>query len=475
MTRTLPSSKFLRPLALSLLLGSSALAERSPVTVLKTDTNLIVSSDKFIRYQTDPFTHELLLPDSFLAADATIPVGVTLTKRPDSLAFTVPEGTTFALSPDGKQLIITPPSKLALNPLPADAKDPIYYRLTASDPATAATLLQSLYPSLRVVIDVRQRALIVLTNAADRATVLGLLAQIDQKRPQILIEAEILEINQDKTDSLGIQYDSIFTFKLGEGDVPGLLKLGNVTRNPLSLSLGINLLKTEGAAKVLAQPRITTIDGLEARINSTQTTPVVTSNTTGGTTVQTISTGITLRMTPKVAPDGSVEANLTISVSIPTGTTSQGIPQFSTREASTTVRVANGEPIAIGGLLEDRKVTGIQKVPVLGDIPLLGKLFTTTRTDTHRTDLVIVITPRLVQGPNERPAARVTPLPGVGELLGPPAPLPAQPVAVPPAQPPVVPATPIPVAPLLPTTPALPATTLPAPTLAPTTPTPSGP
>lgn len=85
---------------------------------------------------------------------------------------------------------------------------------------------------------------------------------------------------------------------------------------------------------------------------------------------------------------------------LPTGTTSQGVPQFSTREATTTVRVANGEPIAIGGLLEDRTVTGVQKVPVLGDLPIVGRLFTTTRTDTRSSDLIIVVTPRLVMSAN---------------------------------------------------------------------------
>ena len=456
MTPTRSLTRLLRPLTFALLLGSSALADRLPVTILKTDTNLIVSADGFIRYQTDPLTRELIIPDSLLAANAEIPYGVTLTKRVDSLAFTLPPGTTYALSPDGHHLIITPPSQTALTPIQPDARDPIYYRLGAADPSTAATLLQSLYPSVRVVIDARQRALIVQANPADRDTVLTLLKQIDQNRPQILIEAEILEVNLDQTESLGIQYDSIFSFKLGEGDVPGVLKLGTFTRNPLSLSLGINLLKTDGAAKVLAQPRITTIDGLEARINSTQTTPVVTSNTTGGTSVQTISTGITLRMTPKVAPDGSVEANLTISVSIPTGTTSQGIPQFSTREASTTVRVANGEPIAIGGLLEDRKVEGTQKVPLLGDIPILGKLFTTTRTDTHRTDLVIIITPRLVQGPNEYVPATVTPIPGGAiPALGLPAVSPVPGMTTSPVVPlvPVAPVAPTPVAPVVPKTP----------------------
>lgn len=144
-----------------------------------------------------------------------------------------------------------------------------------------------------------------------------------------------------------------------------------------------------------------------------------------------MTTGITLRLTPRVAPDGAVETNLTISVSVPTGTISQGVPQFSTREATTTVRVANGEPIAIGGLLEERKVTGTQKLRFLGDLSGIGKLFSTTRTDTRRSDLIIVVTPRLVMSPNEHaaettPAALPAGLKGT-PTTGPSVPVPGQP------------------------------------------------
>ncbi|THF68535.1 type II secretion system protein GspD [Deinococcus sp. Arct2-2] len=406
---------FRRSLTLALLLNlSAALAAPTPVTVIRAGDTIVIQGSEQLRYQTDPLTRRLVLPDVVLAPGATIPEGLSWQKADGTIQFVIPDGTTYALSPDGRSLILTPPLRQAVSPIPQDERAPIVYPLSFADPSTVAGLLQSLYPGTRVVIDQRQRTLIVVANPADRSMLLALLKQLDASRPQVQFEAEILEVNRDTTDSLGIQYDSIFTFKLAEGEGGGLLNLGAFGRSPLSLSLGINLLKTNGAARVLARPRITTIDGLEARINSTQTTPVVTATSNGGTSVQSITTGITLRLTPKVAPDGTVETSLTISVSVPTGTTSQGVPQFSTREATTTVRVGNGEPIAIGGLLEDRTVTGTQKVPFLGDIPVLGKLFSTTRTDTRRSDLIIVVTPRLVMSPNEAPTTQI---PGEGLKL----------------------------------------------------------
>lgn len=406
-----------RALSLTLLLAfspfSTAWAEPLPVTVIRAGDTIVIQSSGQLRYQTDPITRQLILPDAVLAPGASMPDGLTWSRGNGLISLIIPDGTTYALSPDGRSLILTPPARQAVSPVPLDERAPIIYPLSFADPGTVAGLLQSIYPGVRVVVDQRQRALIVVANPADRDLLIGLLKQLDSSRPQIQFEAEILEINRDTTESLGIQYDSIFSLKLTEGEGASLTRLGTLGRSPLSLSIGINLLKTNGAAKVLARPRITTIDGLEARINSTQTTPVITSTANGGTSVQSITTGITLRLTPRVAPDGTVETNLTISVSVPTATTSQGVPQFSTREATTTVRVGNGEPIAIGGLLEDRTVNGVQKVPLLGDIPLLGKLFTTTRTDTHRSDLVIVVTPRLVMSPNEqRPALAPTVIPG---------------------------------------------------------------
>lgn len=396
-------SKALR-LALVSTLSWSALgflggAWAGDISVLRVQNSVVIQSTEQLRYQTDPLSNQLIILDATLPAGFQMPEGVQWSRQNGSVSIILERGTTFSLTPDGRSLVLTPPAGPP-PPLSQGEQAPILYPLTAADPAATAAMLQNLFPGVRVVVDARQRTLIIVANPADRAPIVELLHRLDAPRPQVQFEAEILEINRDATESLGIQYDSIFTFRLTEGDGTSLTRLGTLGRSPLNLSVGINLLKTSGAARVLARPRITTVDGLEARINSTQTTPLVTSNAGGGTSVQSITTGITLRMQPRIGADGTIETTVTITVSVPTGTTSQGVPQFSTREATTTVRVANGEPIAIGGLLEDRTVTGVQKVPVLGDLPIVGRLFTTTRTDTRSSDLIIVVTPRLVMSAN---------------------------------------------------------------------------
>jgi general secretion pathway protein D len=210
---------------------------------------------------------------------------------------------------------------------------------------------------------------------------------------------EILEVNQYQTQSLGIDYRELFSFNLTEGTPPlgkGVLANGEFSRAPISVKVGIDLLKTTGAATVLARPRIATLDGVEARLNATQTTPVITAGQNNVVTVNNVTTGITLRLLPKVSATGEIESTVSIAVSTPTGTTTQGVPQYSSREANTTLRVRNGEPIVIGGLLERRDTQASKGIPGLMDIPFVGELFKTTTTNTNFTDLVIVITPYLV-------------------------------------------------------------------------------
>lgn len=392
------------------LLVSVSLAAPVALTPSGTSFSFTVRGDGPIRYYLDPSTRTLILPEAVVAQGAAFPEGVKVEAREGGLVLTLDGPFTVTLTPDGRALAVARVTAPPAEPTRLGATDaaPTLYPLSNASPSQVAGLLTRLYNNLRVEVDERQRALLVIVSPTDKALIDNLIKALDAPRPQVAFEAEILEVNQDLTQSLGIQWDSIFTFKLTEGEVPGIASLGPVSRSPLSLNFGLNLLKTNGAAKVLARPRVTTLDGLEARLNATQTTPLIVPGTSGAGSVQNITTGITLRLLPKVAPDGTIEAQLTISVSTPTGVTSQGVPQFSTREATTTVRVANGEPIAIGGLLETRQFEGVSKVPLLGDIPIIGALFTTTRTQVTNTDLVIVVTPRIVASLAADPGRPIT-------------------------------------------------------------------
>ncbi len=401
----------MRTLLCTLALTAALLGGALAVTVtpqIDGDT-LRLAADGNIRFTVDPYTGAVSIDDATFAPNSILPVGVKWQQRGKNLVILPDRASQISLSPDGTQLVLTHaattavPALTALGSLKDDAGKPlapIFIPLANADPQSVAGILTNLYTNIRVQVDARQRAVLVLTSPENQAVITQVVKTLDQGRPQVALEAELLEVNRSLSQNIGIDYDNLITFKFGETPGKNGLSVGKITRGGFSLGVGIDLLKQNGAAKILARPRVTTLDGMEAKINSTQTTPVVTTTTTTS-TVQSITTGITLRITPRVAPDGTVEATLDILVSTPTGVTDSGLPQFASREASTTVRVANGEPIAIGGLLESRTLTSQNKVPILGDLPLIGALFTKTQTQTQDTDLVIVVTPRIID-PTDR-------------------------------------------------------------------------
>lgn len=405
-----PAPRFLRFL-LSLALGLLGLSLAAPVTLTPVGNKdtLLLLSDGPLRYT----AHDgvLLVYEGKLAAGATLPLGMEPSDGEGGLTVRLPEPYRVTLSADERRLTLTRAGYLQAladtnksgDPLQTDNRAPMIFALANATPDAVAAQLSALYANLKIVVDPRQRSLLVVANPEDKPLLEAVVKYLDTPRPQVSFEAEVLEINRTATENLGIHYDFLFNLGIKEANIPTPtgnqpLRFGTFGRDTaqgLGISATINLLQSSGAGHVLARPRVTTLDGLEARINATQNTPLVVSNTNVA-TVQNITTGITLTMLPRVAPDGSVEVKVSISVSSPTGVTSQGVPTFSSREASTTVRVKSGEPIVIGGLLEKRNISGQEKVPGLGDIPLLGELFKNTTTNTSDTDLVIIITPRLL-------------------------------------------------------------------------------
>lgn len=393
---------------LSSLSGALA-ADHITLAPTASPTGLVLRGDAILRYQVDYTARTLFIPGSKLLENTqnVFPPEVRLDPRDDGLLLAFPYPFTVSLSSDGRSLTIARVG-LSQDTVGTDERVPLILPLANANPSFVAGVLTRVY-GVRVEVDERQRSLLIFVKQEDWPLVKSVVAELDKPRPQVMFEAEILEVNQYMTQSLGIDYRELFSFNLTEGTPVGILKPGDFTRAPLSIKIGIDLLKTTGSATVLARPRIATMDGVEARLNATQTTPVVTSGQNGAVTVNNVTTGITLRFLPKVSPDlMTIESSLSINVSTPTGTTTQGVPQYSSREANTSVRVRNGEAIVIGGLIEKRETSATKGIPGVMDIPILGELFKTTTTDSRFTDLVIVITPQLV-GQGQTPA---TPLVG---------------------------------------------------------------
>src|SRR4029077_6144984 len=198
----------------------------------------------------------------------------------------------------------------------------------------------------------------------------------------------------------------------GQFNSPPLLGLQPGTRTPLSAQFTLNFLIQNGEARVLADPRITTISGHTASIRAGDTSYILT-QTGGGagsiatTQLQPFQTGVTLDITPVVNAGNSISVTLHPSVSSLAGT-AFNLPEIATRDTQTTVTLLDNQTLVIGGLIQDTYSRTDKKTPILGDIPLIGKLFHAAHTPligklfhgvnlTHnKNELIIVVTPHIV-------------------------------------------------------------------------------
>jgi len=259
-------------------------------------------------------------------------------------------------------------------------------------------------------------SLLLTGSESDLARAIQVLATVDQRPAQINFETKITEINLTKADHLGLTYDfSGASTNIGEllgiGETrssttfvdpyPGkILKGRTFGRTPIAsfVNVQLNALFQSGDAKLLSSPNISAVDGQPAAVFIGDSITYVSSVTTGPTgqniTTATVNAGIKLLVTGKVNNDGYVTMNIHPEVSTPTFKPSIGgavLPDISTREATTTLRVKDGDTIAIGGLISEQDVKNITKVPFLGDLPFFGQLFRDSQTSHNRNEIVIFV------------------------------------------------------------------------------------
>ena len=286
-----------------------------------------------------------------------------------------------------------------------------------------------------ITVDRGGNRLIVVTSPRIIAEIQSIIAEMDKPARQVMLEARIVEVSTDGLKKLGIDWDLLnrqgFTFVEGtsgkfDGDLeePGPLtggsgitntpgtddvwKLRNFTRLPKVFRTFLDMLIRDGNARVLANPKLVTLNGKEASMLSGQRIPYLVSQTVfaGGAaaptqSVQREEVGIKLAITPLINADGYITVHIRPEVSSVTGFRGAGsdLPVVATRQAETTVRLKDGNSVVIGGLLNEEKTVNITKVPLLGDIPLLGQLFRHQSIVTSKRDLVIEVTPHLLPEP----------------------------------------------------------------------------
>ena len=288
------------------------------------------------------------------------------------------------------------------------------FQLHFAEPAQVSSMLRTLTAlgDNAITVDERMKTVYVNTNPAKMQEVEEVIEHLDTPQKQVMIRASIFEFNDD--DSLAVQnalkvaYDDI---QLQLGGTDGIQVNYRADRTLIGtrdvwtsrvIENTFNALEQKTKGKVLANPSVIATDGKQAEINLTQDYPYVSSrNKDDGTvTWSTEEVGPKLTFTPRIGRDGYVTLTLDIStgdvVGTQTSSTGEQMPVTTTRSVKTEVRVKDGMPFVIGGLFMEDQSKNVSRIPVLGSIPLLGELFTYRSSSKTKTQVVMVITPYIL-------------------------------------------------------------------------------
>ncbi len=276
-----------------------------------------------------------------------------------------------------------------------------------------------------IIADETRNALVILAQPQAYKLVLAALTELDQAPLQVLIEASIIEVSLRDELDYGVEW--FFKNNFERGNVVGgrgALDLGTtgiaatapsfsytVLDNADQARIALNALEQETQVNILSSPSLMVLDNQTAFINVGDEIPVparqsVSNINPDSPTVNEIQfrqTGITLTVTPRVNHNGRVTMDIRQEVSSAVGTTSSNLdaPTIQQRQVESTVAVHSGETLVLGGLIQDSASDAESGIPGLRRIPLLGKLFGETRAEQRRTELLVLITPRVIVDRND--------------------------------------------------------------------------
>ncbi len=297
---------------------------------------------------------------------------------------------------------------------------------TAKDGKAAASTRKNVNENFSVQHDEQTNSLIITASPNVMLNLLSVLKKLDIRRAQVLVKAIIVEITNDNLRSLGFSAartngDNVPTAytNLGNGatDLANIVT-NNVIGSGLSLAFGkvngmgndfgflLRAIASDSYNNILSTPSLVTLDNEEASILVGQNIPIVTGQTTSANNTNPFQTitrqdiGISLKIKPQINEGNSIKMSVTQGVSSIDGTSqgesSNGIITRK-RDIQTTVVVDDGQTLVLGGLIDERRVDQTQKVPVLGDIPVVGTLFRYRSSTNNKQNLMVFLHPNILR------------------------------------------------------------------------------
>lgn len=327
-----------------------------------------------------------------------------------------------------------------LTGLPQQGKTP--------DPKAAAAAPVS--KNVQIVADKATNALIITADTADYMVIEDVIKKLDISRPMVYLEALIMEVNADKSFGIGVEWSALNKMSVsevsdlggttvgavgfkGNSIIPQLSSSGTVAM-PSGFSLGVigagitiggvvfpnigavlQAYQNDSDVRILSTPQLLTLDNEEAEITVGSNIPYVTrqdttvASTTNYSSYEYKDVGVTLKVTPQINNEGFIRMKLdqavtklaSDSATVDSVGTKILAPTTLKRTAKTTVTIKDGQTVVIGGMIEENSSEGTYKVPLLGDIPLLGWLFKSRSKSADRTNLFVFITPRIIRTPED--------------------------------------------------------------------------
>ncbi|HEV2262207.1 MAG TPA: secretin N-terminal domain-containing protein [Candidatus Rubrimentiphilum sp.] len=267
------------------------------------------------------------------------------------------------------------------------------YRLRYARPNDVAGVLKASFPDDGFTADDAQNAIVASAGPDSWKLIAVFLEALDTPSPQVLFEVRVADVRPiDEQSDVGLQF--------GGYDLSGQPISGSATyafaRNSLAVNARLNALISSGHARILATPKLLTLNNHEADMLIGETYPVVYYDARlGGQQVQFVDIGVKLRLTPTIGRDGSITAEMHPEYSAIEGFVG-GYPIIANRRVDSTLRVRDSETIVLGGLLRDIDSETITKVPGLSAIPILGKLFEDRLRSHQRDEVIFLITPHVI-------------------------------------------------------------------------------
>lgn len=262
-----------------------------------------------------------------------------------------------------------------------------------------------------IIVDSRMNALIVKGSQADIKKVEEVVKLLDKEVPQVMVEAKLVGVSLESGKSLGFILSNVSKGKFYNISVDPTSQITISYSSDMAAATAfdatINAWVSSGRARVLASPSVATLSGLKAVINLTRdykyysrVEEIQNSERTITQKWETITYGPQLIITPYIGEDDKITLDIDIDVSIITRWieyAGQRIPEIGHRKVTTKLRVKDGQPIVIGGLITEEDIKNLFKVPLLGDIPFIGTIFRSESSSRTREEVVLIVTPRILR------------------------------------------------------------------------------